>query len=77
MITYRIHLVRHGMAEDPEKKISLGNKTDPALTPEGAEELRQLMDTYQYPYAEKVYCSPLLRCRICPGIPGIASEHSS
>ena len=63
MVTYRIHLIRHGMAEDPEKKICLGNKSDPALTPEGAEELRELMDTYQYPYAEKVYCSPLLRCR--------------
>ena len=62
MVTYRIHLIRHGMAEDPQKKICLGKNSDPALTPEGAEELRELMDTYQYPYAEKVYCSPSLRC---------------
>ena len=63
MVTYRIHLIRHGMAEDPEKKICLGCHSDPSLTPDGAEELRQLMDSYQYPFAEKVYCSPLLRCR--------------
>ncbi len=63
MVTYRIHLVRHGMAEDPEKKICLGRNSDPALTPEGAQELRELMESYQYPYAEKVYCSPSLRCK--------------
>ena len=52
MVTYRIHLIRHGMAEDPQKKICLGRNSDPALTPEGTEELRELMGTYQYPYAE-------------------------
>ena len=63
MVTYKIHLIRHGMAEDPEKKICLGCNSDPALTPDGAQELREMMDTYQYPFAQKIYCSPLLRCK--------------
>lgn len=62
MVTFKIHFVRHGMAEDPEKKICLGRNSDPPLTADGAQELRELMDTYQYPYAQKVYSSPLLRC---------------
>lgn len=63
MQTLKIHFIRHGMAENPDRKVCLGRHTDPALTPDGTEELRQLMDVYQYPYAEKVYVSPLLRCR--------------
>lgn len=62
MVTFKIHFIRHGMAEDPAKKICLGAKSDPPLTADGAQELRALMETYQYPYAQKVYSSPLLRC---------------
>ena len=62
MVTYKIHFFRHGMAEDPSRKICLGGRTDPALTPDGAQELRELMSTYQYPFAQKVYVSPMLRC---------------
>ncbi len=62
MVTYKIHFFRHGMAEDPSRKICLGGRTDPALTPDGAQELRELMSTYQYPFAQKVYTSPMLRC---------------
>lgn len=62
MVTFHIHFIRHGMAEDPEKRLCLGGRTDPALTPDGVQELRELMDGYQYPFAEKVYVSPMLRC---------------
>ena len=63
MQTFKIHFIRHGMAEDPENKICLGKNTDPALTQDGVEELRDLMGVYQYPYAQKLYVSPLLRCK--------------
>ena len=62
MVTFRIHLIRHGLAEDPDRVLCLGGGSDPALTPEGVQELRDLMETYQYPFAQKVYSSPLLRC---------------
>lgn len=62
MVTFHIHFIRHGMAEEPEKRLCLGGKTDPSLTPDGVRELRELMDGYQYPYAEKVYVSPMRRC---------------
>ena len=62
MKTFRIHFIRHGLAEDPDKVLCLGGGSDPALTPEGVRELRDLMETYQYPFAQKVYSSPLLRC---------------
>lgn len=62
METFTINFFRHGTAEDLSNKICLGGRSDPALTPEGAQELRELMETYQYPFAQKIYSSPMLRC---------------
>jgi alpha-ribazole phosphatase len=63
MITYKLHLIRHGETEGNRKKICVGARTDLPLAPEGAEELRALTAAYRYPSAAKVYTSPMLRCR--------------
>lgn len=63
MITYKLHLIRHGETEGNQKKLCVGSRTDLPLAPEGAEELRKLLKTFQYPFVQKVYSSPMLRCR--------------
>ncbi|HPR40713.1 MAG TPA: phosphoglycerate mutase family protein, partial [Oscillospiraceae bacterium] len=37
MITYKLHLIRHGETEGNRKKICVGARTDLPLAPEGAE----------------------------------------
>jgi alpha-ribazole phosphatase len=41
----------------------IGCKTDLPLSKKGREGLLQFMDEYQYPRVERVYTSPLLRCK--------------
>ncbi|MBC8571032.1 histidine phosphatase family protein [Zongyangia hominis] len=62
MITYKIHLIRHGLTEANQAGRYIG-RTDTPVCGEGMEELRTLRDTYEYPVVQKVYVSPLLRCR--------------
>jgi len=74
MVTFKIHFIRHGLADDPESLHCLGGRSDPSLTPDGISELRSLSETYEYPFAQKVYSSPLLRCTqtaeiLFPGAP--------
>ena len=63
MKTYRIHLIRHGITDANLKGIYIGNRTDLPLAPEGLSELRKLKETKDFPYIEKLYTSPMLRCK--------------
>ena len=62
MRTFKIHLIRHGLTEGNSAGAYIG-KTDLPLSAEGVRNLKNLKEKIDYPFAEKVYCSPLLRCR--------------
>ncbi len=61
MITYKIHLIRHGKTPKSERGVYLG-RTDPPLSREGKEQLIKRAEQACYPPAQLVYTSPLLRC---------------
>jgi len=63
MITYKLHLIRHGMTTGNAEHRCVGGRTDIPLCQDGVEELRVLGETYEYPFAQKVYSSPMLRAR--------------
>lgn len=63
MKTYKIHLIRHGLTEANIKGQYVGNRTDLPLCSEGVDELRMLKDTVDYPDIERLYTSPMLRCK--------------
>ena len=62
MLTYRLHLVRHGMTSGNRDGRYVG-RTDMPLCDEGRQALLQLKARYRYPEVEEVYTSPLSRCR--------------
>ena len=62
MITYKIHLVRHGMTAANERGLYAGRRTDLPICGEGEQRLRALKKHCGYPQVQKVYTSPLLRC---------------
>jgi len=61
MKNYRIHLLRHGKTLANAQGRFVG-WTDVPISEEGAEELRALCESFEYPGVQKVYTSPLLRC---------------
>lgn len=61
MLTYRIHLLRHGRTQGNQEGRYIG-RTDIGLSDEGVAELERLRDFYEYPKAEMVVTSPLQRC---------------
>ena len=63
MRTLRIHLIRHGATDANIKGAYIGCRTDLPLSPEGLNELRLLKDNLDYPQIERLYSSPMLRCR--------------
>lgn len=63
MRTYKIHLIRHGLTEANIKGQYVGNRTDLPLCDEGVDELRAMKDTIDYPDIQKLYTSPMLRCK--------------
>ena len=63
MRTLKIHLIRHGATDANFKGQYIGCKTDLPLSPEGLNELRLLKENIDYPDAEVVYSSPMLRCK--------------
>lgn len=63
MKTLKIHLIRHGMTDANIKGQYIGCKTDMPLSPEGLDELRFLKENKEYPKIERLYSSPLLRCK--------------
>ena len=62
MKTYKIYLIRHGATDGNARGEYIG-VTDLALSLGGVAELTELKEKIQYPFVEKVYTSPLLRCR--------------
>ncbi|MCC8069815.1 MAG: histidine phosphatase family protein [Ruminococcus sp.] len=60
---YRLSLIRHGFTEANETGMYIGSKTDLPLSKKGKDTLLNYMDEYRYPRVERVYTSPLLRCR--------------
>ena len=48
MITYKLHLIRHGQTEGNQKGLFVG-RTDMPVSEEGFDELSRLRDTYEYP----------------------------
>lgn len=63
MRTLKIHLIRHGATDANYDGRYIGCKTDLPLVPEGLNELRMLKDDIDYPEIERLYSSPMLRCR--------------
>lgn len=61
MQSYVIHLIRHGAVEETLKGKYIG-VSDVHLSKKGREELVKIRETIGYPYPQKVYSSPLLRC---------------
>lgn len=68
MKTYKIHLIRHGLTDANINGSYIGCRTDLPLCPEGVNELRALKDSLEYPPVERVYSSPMLRCRQTAGV---------
>ena len=62
MITYKIHLIRHGITDGNLQGKYIG-VTDLPLSPDGVNELLGLKGLIEYPNVKKVYTSPLLRAR--------------
>ena len=63
MKTLKIHLIRHGATDANYMGQYIGCRTDLPLSPEGLNELRLLKDDIEYPQIERLYSSPMLRCR--------------
>ena len=62
MKTYKLHLIRHGMTEGNLKGQYIG-RTELPVTPEGITMLKNLKEQLDYPFVDRVYSSPMLRCR--------------
>ncbi len=63
MKTFKIHLIRHGSTDANAAGMYIGNRTDLPLSPEGVRELGELRNMIEYPDIERLYTSPMLRCR--------------
>lgn len=61
MKTYKIHLIRHGLAKGAIEGRYIGH-TDVSLTEEGRKQLEEMRDDYGYPIVGAVLSSPLKRC---------------
>lgn len=62
MKTFKIYLIRHGATDGNTRGEYIG-VTDLALSVNGVAALANLKEKIDYPVVEKVYTSPLLRCR--------------
>ncbi|MEG0838922.1 MAG: histidine phosphatase family protein [Hydrogenoanaerobacterium sp.] len=62
MITYKIYFIRHGMTGANLKGLYVG-RTNTPLCDDGREQLDLLKENCGYPEIQKLYCSPLIRCR--------------
>ncbi|MBQ1433231.1 MAG: histidine phosphatase family protein, partial [Ruminococcus sp.] len=64
---YRIAFIRHGITEANEDGRYIGT-TDLPLSNTGAQELFDKLEKLDYPNPQKVYVSPLKRCKQTAGI---------
>ena len=60
MITYKIHMIRHGLTQANLERKYIG-RTDPPLCDVGLRQLRELQKEWGYPPVQQVYSSPLIR----------------
>lgn len=58
----RIYLIRHGLVA-PEDRERFNGRTEAALDPEGAEQLGRVAEYLKSHPPERIYSSPLKRCR--------------
>ncbi len=63
MKTLKIHLIRHGATDANILGQYIGCRTDLPLSGEGVNELRLLKENIDYPDIDRLYSSPMLRCR--------------
>ncbi len=61
MKKYRIHLIRHGLTQGNVEGRYVG-VTDLPLCDKGISELKSLKSQHEYPDADLIFTSPLLRC---------------
>ncbi len=75
MKTYKLYLIRTGLTKANEQGLYCGS-TDIPLSELGRAELVKAIESYRYPYVERVYCSPLLRATETADIlyPGVETE---
>lgn len=59
----RIALIRHGLTKGNLSKCYIG-KTEEPLCEEGIKRLLLRKESGSYPSAERIYCSPMLRCQM-------------
>lgn len=62
MLTYKIHLIRHGLTQGNLEGRYIG-RTDMPLCDAGRKQLLELRESCEYPAVSKVYTSPLLRAK--------------
>lgn len=60
MLTYKIHMLRHGITQANLERKYIG-RTDPPLCDVGIRQIRELLREWEYPEVKRVYSSPLLR----------------
>lgn len=63
MLTYKIHLIRHGLTQANLDGCYIGSRTDLPLCPQGRQQLEELRESWEYPFVDRVYTSPLLRAK--------------
>lgn len=61
MLTYKLHLIRHGLTSGNTESRYVGGGTDESLCPLGIESIEFLKTNYTYPKIEKLYTSPMKR----------------
>lgn len=62
MLNYKLHLIRHGMTSANHQGYSWAEQTL-ACCEKGMQELALLKENFVYPDVQKVYASPMLRCK--------------
>ncbi len=67
MVTYKLHLIRHGITAGNRDGRYVG-RMDLPLCAEGVSELETLRKAHPYPPVQAVYTSPLQRCLQTAGI---------
>lgn len=61
MKTYKLYLIRHAKTNANYEGRYIGKKTDEDICEQGAAEILELMEEYEYPNVGRVYSSPLKR----------------
>lgn len=61
MKTYKIHLIRHGLTQSNLDGTYAGHNNVP-LCEQGKIQLEQMVNEFEYPTPQALFCSPLTRC---------------